>query len=308
MVNTALLLLIRTLINTIYLYWLHDFSVPPAKSLDYSAPLLLSYHNQACKENLPMRPSVIVITGASSGIGAALADLYAAPGVTLGLLGRSGERLAAVTAHCIAKGAAVHTGTADVRDREAINQWLTRFDNTQPIDLLIANAGISAGTGGQGESSQQVRDIFSVNVDGTFNTVLPLIPRMQARRRGQIALMSSLAGIRGLPSCPAYSASKMAVRGFGEGLRGLLKKEGIHVSVICPGYVRTPMTEVNRFPMPFIMTPEKAARIIRSGLAANKAHIAFPRRLYLPLCWASALPSVLIDPFFAALPAKTAME
>jgi len=254
------------------------------------------------------QPSVIVITGASSGIGAALATLYAGPGITLGLLGRDQVRLGDVASRCIAQGAKVEACILDVRDSGGLRQWLTQFNEEHPIDLLVANAGISAGTGGQGESENQVRDIFAINVDGMLNTILPVIPLMQARKHGQIALMSSLAGIRGLPSCPAYSASKMAVRGLGEGLRGVLKKEGIGVSIICPGYIHTPMTEVNEFPMPFIMTAEKAARIIRNGLARGRARIAFPRLLYLPLWWICCLPSLLIDPFFAALPAKTAKK
>src|SRR6185295_9633862 len=104
-------------------------------------------------------------------------------------------------------------------------------------------------------------------------------------RRGQVAVMSSLAGIRGLPSCPAYAASKMCVRGWGEGLRGWLGSHGVEVSVVCPGYVATPMTAINDYSMPFMMSAEKAAGIIARGLAANKARIAFPRRLYWPLWW-----------------------
>jgi short-subunit dehydrogenase len=255
-----------------------------------------------------IRPSVIVITGASSGLGAALALAYAASGVTLGLLGRDGARLNATAAACAAKGAAVETGTADVRDRDAMTKWLAGFDTAHPVDMVIANAGISAGTGGGGESEQQLRDIFAVNVDGVLNTVLPVIPSMQRRKRGKIALISSLAGVRGLPGCPAYSASKMAVRGLGEGLRGVLKDEGIDVNVICPGYIRTPMTNVNDFPMPFMMSAEKAADIIVRGLAKNRPRIAFPLALYLPFWLLSCLPPRLTDPFFAALPRKTAME
>jgi short-subunit dehydrogenase len=253
-------------------------------------------------------PSVIVITGASSGIGAALANAYARPGTTLGLMGRHIERLKSVADNCTDKGAVVQAGVADVRDADAMNEWLTRFDSAHSIDLLIANAGVSAGLGKEGETPEQLRTVLEVNFDGVLNTVLPVLPRMRARKRGQIALMSSLAGLRGIPSCPAYSASKNAVRALGEGWRGLLREDNIKVSVICPGYIHTPMTEVNTFPMPFIISVERAADIIIRGLARNKARIAFPLTLYLPLLFLGALPLWLTDPFFAALPRKTVME
>jgi short-subunit dehydrogenase len=253
-------------------------------------------------------PRTIVITGASSGIGAALAKAYAAPGITLGLLGRDRTRLKEVATACLNKGATAKTGVADVRDYAAMAQLLTEFDKAQPIDLLIANAGISASAGGLYESPEQVRDIFAVNLDGVLNTVSPVIPLMQSRKCGQIAIISSLASIRGLPSCPAYSASKAAVRYYGEGLRGVLGEHGIDVSVICPGYIRTPMTDANTFPMPFIMSADKAASIMKKGLTKGKGRIAFPLALYLPLWWLACLSPAITDPFFAALPRKTAME
>lgn len=253
-------------------------------------------------------PTCIVITGASSGIGAALAKAYAKSGITLGLLGRNGARLDAIAQECIAKGAQVETGIIDICDKGKMRDWLTAFDAKTAVDLLIANAGISAGAGGEIETEQQVRDIFAVNVDGVLNSVLPLISPMQSRKRGQIAIMSSLASVRGLPSCPAYSASKMAVRGLGEGWRGTLNDFGISVNVICPGYIRTPMTAVNSFPMPFIMSAEKAASIMIRGLSNNRPRIAFPLCLFLPLWLIACLPPRVTDPFFAALPRKSAME
>jgi short-subunit dehydrogenase len=246
----------------------------------------------------------IVITGASSGLGAALAKAYAAPDVTLGLMGRDRDRLARTVAACLEKGAKTESGTVDVRDDEIMQEWLEAFDTAHPVDLLIANAGISAGAGGQAESRKTVKDIFATNVNGVVNSVLPVVPRMRARGSGQIAIISSLAGIRGLPGCPAYSASKAAARCFGEGLRGELKKDGIGVSVICPGYIRTPMTDDNDFPMPFIMEADKAAEIIMDGIQKNKSRVAFPLTLYVPLLLLSCLPAAVTDPFFAALPKK----
>lgn len=249
-------------------------------------------------------PRRILITGASSGIGAALARLYAAPGTTLLLTGRDPGRLAAMAADCAGKGATVETATTDVTDRDALAAWLLAQDDITPIDLAVANAGISAGTGGGGETEAQARAIFATNLDGVLNTIHPLVPRMQARRRGQLALMASLAGFRGLPGAPAYCASKAAVRIYGEALRGDLAPHGVGVSVICPGFVRTPMTDVNRFPMPFLMDADRAARIIRRGLARNHARIAFPLGTYA-LSWLIAtIPPILIDPILAALPRK----
>lgn len=252
-------------------------------------------------------PKTIAITGASSGVGAALAVHYAAPGRVLYLQGRDPGRLENTAQTCRNKGATVHTVLLDVTDAVAMQQWLERADDATPIDLVIANAGVSAGTGIHGETGDQVRRIFAVNIDGVINTTQPLIARMVARQRGQIAIMSSLAGLRGLPSCPAYSASKMCVRAYGEALRGWLCKQNVAVSVLCPGYIKTPMTDINNFPMPFLMSAEKAAAKIARGLARNCSRIAFPLALYIPLWLIACLPVALTDPFFSRLPAKPAI-
>ena len=250
-------------------------------------------------------PKHILITGASSGLGAELARTYAAPGVTLALTGRDAARLEAVAEQCRANGASVEAAVLDVTDAAALKGWMLARDDVLPIELAIANAGISAGTGGDTEPVEQVRRIFAVNVDGVMNTVLPLIPRMQARRRGQIALMASMAGFRGFPGAPAYCGSKAAVKIYGEGLRGMLAGSGVEVSVICPGYVRTPMTDRNGFPMPFLMEAGKAARIIRDGLTRNKARIAFPLPILAAVWLLQALPPGLIDPLMRRLPSKS---
>lgn len=246
----------------------------------------------------------ILITGASSGIGAALAREYAAAGTTLHLLGRNSERLQAVANECRAKGAEVRTAKIDVTDKEAMQAYIDKADAQSPLQLVIANAGISAGTGGTQEPPAQVEHIFNVNVNGVLYTVQPAVTHMIARKRGHIAIVSSLAGMRALPSCPAYSASKAAVRYYGDALRGALHAHGVMVSVICPGYVHTPMTAVNDFPMPFVMKAERAAAIIRCGLNRRNARIAFPSLLYIPLCWVASLPIFMTDRLFRRLPAK----
>jgi len=250
-------------------------------------------------------PRSILVTGASSGIGAALAAEYAAPGVTLSLGGRDQGRLAAVAETCRGAGALVHTMAIDVCDQDAMAAWIAKADAHSPLDLVIANAGISAGTGGGGETDAQTRRIFAVNVGGVVNTVLPAIAVLRARRRpGRIAIMASLAAFRGFPGAPAYCASKAAVRVWGEALRGHLHGEGIALSVICPGYIRTPMTAVNAFHMPFLMDADKAARIVRRGLAHGRARIAFPWRFYAIVRLIAALPPAWSDPLLRRLPTK----
>ena len=219
----------------------------------------------------------IVITGASSGIGEALALDYAAPWIALALSGRDAARLQAVAEACRAKGATVDAEQIDVVDKEALAAWLTRFDESHPVDLLIANAGISIDKGNSSiDDFSIIRKTMAVNVDGVFNTVEPLLGRMTARGRGQIAVVSSLAGFIGLPYSASYNASKAAVRVWGESLRYVLKKNGIGVSVICPGFVVTRLTANAPFPMPFLMSAARASAIIRGGLARNKPRIAFP--------------------------------
>ena len=219
----------------------------------------------------------IVITGASSGIGEALALDYAAPGIALALSGRDAQRLDAVAAACRAKGATVDAGRIDVVDRGVLAEWLTKFDDAHPVDLVIANAGISIDKDNSSlDDFSVVRRTLDVNVGGVLNTVEPLVARMMARKRGQIAVVSSLAGFVGLPYSASYNASKAAVRVWGESIRYVLKKSGIGVSVICPGFVVSRMTANAPFPMPFLMTSARASSIIRRGLERNHARIAFP--------------------------------
>ncbi len=140
-----------------------------------------------------------------------------------------------------------------------------------------------------------------------LNIIHPAIEKMKERKTGQIAIISSLAGFRGLPSSPAYSATKSAVRVYAESLRGNLASCGIKVNAICPGYIKTPMTAVNEFPMPFLMEVDKAAQIIKKGLEKNKSRIAFPFPLYFVVWFATLLSTKITDPIFAKLPAKKAL-
>lgn len=248
----------------------------------------------------------ILITGASSGIGAALAVACAAPGRTLHLGGRDADRLNTVATVCRNAGAEAATATVDVTDARTMRDWIETSDARAPLDLVIANAGISGGTARTGsEPPDQVAAIFAVNVDGVVNTVTPALNRMRSRQEGgQIAIMSSLAGFRGFGGAPAYCASKAAIRVYGEGLRNAYATAGIRVSVVCPGFVRSPMTDANAFPMPFLMDAERAAGIILRGLAADRARIAFPWPMYAAAQLMQALPAALADRIGRALPAK----
>ncbi len=237
-------------------------------------------------------PHHVLITGASSGIGAALARRLARPGRLLTLLGRDAQRLEAVAA---ASAGEARVESVDVRDAPAMARAIEGAAEAAPLDLLIANAGISGG---------DAATLMAVNVLGIVNTVEPALAPMRARGSGQIALMSSLAGFRGLPNAPAYCASKAAVRLYGEGLRGRLARDGIGVSVICPGFIRTPLTAANPFPMPLLMEPATAAERIVRGLARNRARIAFPRRLHAFAVLTSLLPAAVVDGLFTRFAAK----
>ena len=255
-------------------------------------------------------PKTILITGGSSGIGQALAEHYAQNGVFLALSGRNGERLAEIADICRNKGAEVTTRQIDVTDKDAMYEWITELYKSRPLDLIIANAGISGGTGGvmNGEPLSQARAIFDTNITGVLNTIDPALQMMHdTGNTGQIAIVSSLAGYRGWPTAPAYSASKGAVRFYGEALRGSLRNTGIEVNVICPGFVKSRMTDANDFHMPMIMSAQKAAQIIAKGLEKNKGRISFP---FLPHCIAwfvGILPDALAQKILAKAPAKPAL-
>lgn len=231
----------------------------------------------------------ILITGASSGIGEALALHYAADGVSLALTGRNRERLEAVAEKCRARGADVSPKIIDVADKPAMQLFINELDDARPLDLVIANAGV--GLPGKDLSAGEIAEkTFAINVNGVFNTIHPALECMKARNGGQIAINSSVSALVGMPGAPAYSASKAAVLHYGEALRGVYAHRGIRINVICPGFVRTRMTAGNRFKMPFLMDSERAARIIARGLAKDKGVIGFPWQTYAAVRLLEILP------------------
>jgi short-subunit dehydrogenase len=250
-----------------------------------------------------MRARTILITGASSGIGRALALAYARAGVSLSLTGRDLQRLENAASAARAQGAEVATGRLDVRDQSAMARWITAEDTRRPFDLVVANAGITTGLAPShlAEDPAAVRAITAINLIGVFNTVEPLIAPMCARGAGQIAFIGSIAGIRGLPYSPAYCATKAAVHAYSESLRGRLEARGVRVSLIIPGFVKTPLNDSIVAIKPLEITDVQAARLIQRGLEKSKSVIAFPKLLYLLSRFARILPVRIVDKIMAGI-------
>lgn len=244
-----------------------------------------------------MSPTHIVITGASRGIGAALAKAYSKKDVHLSLFGRKLSELEIIAKACRELKADVSIYTIDVTQIDLLQKTLIDIDAEKPVDLVIANAGITHYLTADNhlESWLHTKTVFDVNVMGALSTLSPLIPKMCQRKQGQIALISSMAAYYGLPVCPAYSASKSAIKTYGEALRGLLSKEKIKVSVIFPGFVQSNMSDQFLCNKPFLMTADKAAHIIKSGLEKNKARITFPFLLGIGMKFLSILPCFISD-------------
>lgn len=248
-----------------------------------------------------MQPRSILITGASSGIGRALALVYARPGVSLALIGRDPERLEDVASAARAFGAEVSFRKLDVRDQDAMAEWIRAADARHPIDLVIANAGITTGLGpgDAAEDPGSVRAIVGINLIGVLNTVEPLILPMCARGTGQIAFIGSIAGLRGLPYAPAYCATKAAVHAYSESLRGRIEVRGVRVSLIIPGFVKTPLNDGIDAVKPLEITSAEAAILIQRGLERGRAIIAFPRSLYFLARLSRILPVRFVDKVMA---------
>jgi len=244
------------------------------------------------------RTSHVLITGASSGLGAALARRYAADSCRLSLFGRDRARLEDVAAACRERAAAVDIHVCDLRDAEATGRALAAADAHAPVDLLFANAGVGGADalgGPAGEALAQAHAVFETNVLGVINTVAPLLPNLVARRRGHIVVMGSIAGLMGLPHSPAYSASKAAVHTYGEGLRRLLRRSGVWVTVICPGFVETPMSASLSMERPFLWSADRAAAEVARAVARKQRRAIFPWQLGVAAGAARLLPPALVD-------------
>lgn len=240
---------------------------------------------------------VAVITGASSGLGAALAAAYAGPQTALGLVGRNHDRLDKTATACRAAGAMVETVAMDVADGPALAAWLAEFDRAHPVELVVANAGISAGPAPDqpGEPAEATLRQLSTNLLGAVHTIAPLVPPMCARGRGQIVVIASVAAYRGLAYSPGYCASKAGVRAYGEGLRAHLAPHGVGVTVVCPGFFGSPMTERWHGPMPFLLSGDRAARRVKRGIDGGRRRVSFPWPLVVAMRFCDLAPAVIGD-------------
>jgi short-subunit dehydrogenase len=241
-----------------------------------------------------MAPSSAVVTGASRGIGAAVARRLAAPGLHMLLVARDAARLAETAAACAAVGAVVRSAGVDVADGPAMAAMLAEQDAAWPIDFVFANAGISTGRhGGRLEPAERAAAVIRVNLEGVVNTVGPLAEPMAARGRGRIGLVSSIAGLLPLPDTPAYCASKSGLIAYGLALDATLRPRGVSVSVLCPGFIDTDMSGRYAGNKPFQMSAARAADImVEATLKGRRLH-AFPWQLAWLARGAARLPLAL---------------
>ncbi|MBV9926725.1 MAG: SDR family NAD(P)-dependent oxidoreductase [Acidobacteria bacterium] len=223
---------------------------------------------------------VVLITGASSGIGRALALELGRRGARLGLTARRGEELLKLSEEVERAGGEALALPADVRDHAALKEVADKvLEKWGRVDVLIANAGMSSTTAGTRLNASEVGDVITINVLGVVNSVAAVLPSMLERRAGQLVAISSLASYRGLPKSGAYSASKAAVSTLFESLRVDLLKSNIAVTTIHPGFIRTPMTAGRKKKLPFLLEPDDAARRIVRAVERRARTYAFPWQL-----------------------------
>jgi short-subunit dehydrogenase len=248
-------------------------------------------------------PLRVVITGASSGIGRALAHEYAKRGAALALIARRGDLLARIAGSLPVRS---YTYTADVRDARALAGIAEDFIGRVGCpDVVIANAGVSAGTlTGNPQDNQVFEEIMAINVTGMMLTFQPFIEPMKARKHGTLAGIASIAGFRGLPGAAAYSASKAAAISYLESLRVELRGSGVSVVTICPGYIATPMTDSNPYRMPFLIDVDVAARKIAGAIARRRRLYVLPWQMAVVGWFMRRLPRPLYDSLFSRAPHK----
>lgn len=245
------------------------------------------------------------ITGASSGIGAAVAEKLALAGTHVVLAARRGEALEALAAEIRGRGGKAEVAPLDVRDVEAARAEVVRWDQALGgLDLVLANAGVGEAERASELTWSAVEDVLRVNALGAIATLFAGLTCMLPRRAGTLAAVSSLAAYRGFPTSGAYAASKACLSTFLETLEVDLAQSGIRVVDIRPGFVRTPMTARNDGPMPFLMDVEPAAERIVRGLARGQALVAFPLPMWFAVAVAQSLPNALWRRIARRLPYK----
>lgn len=244
-------------------------------------------------------PGRVFITGASSGIGAALAHRYATRGAVLGLVGRRKDALQSLADALPGQGHQVYP--LDVRDRAALRAAALDFLAGGPVDRVIASAGISAGTLTDAPEDFAVfQAIFDTNLLAMVATFEPFIASMRARRQGVLVGIGSVAGVRGLPGAGAYSASKAAVRAYCESLRVELYSSGVQVVTLAPGFIATPMTAHNPYRMPFLMSVERFAEQAVRAIEAGDRYRVIP----WPMAWVGRLLRLVPDALYDAVASR----
>ncbi len=245
----------------------------------------------------------VFITGASSGLGAALARHYAAQGQTLGLLARRADRLHSLVASLPGQH---HVYAVDVCDRDALHAAAHHFQaQVGFVDTVIASAGISAGTLTECEDDFSVFSaIMQTNVIATVSSFEPFVAGMKARRAGTLVGIASVAGVRGLPGAGAYSASKAAVATYCESLRLELKPHDVHVVTIAPGYIQTEMTAQNPYSMPFLMDADAFAVRAAKAIASDRSYVVIPWQMGVVAKMMRLLPNWLYDRLAVDAPRK----
>lgn len=248
-------------------------------------------------------PPKVVVTGASSGLGLALARHYLGCGAMVAAIARRDELLQALAAEFPEQ---VYCYALDVRDASAMQKAADDFIARAGVpDIVIANAGVSAGTLTEhAEDLEAFRQIMNVNVLGMVQTFQPFLVPMRAARQGTLAGIASVAGFRGLPGAGAYSASKAAAISYLESLRTELHGSGVKVVTICPGYIRTPMTDINPYPMPFLLEADEAARRMARAIQRQTTFTVIPWQMGLVGRMLGLLPRWLYDRLFAHAPHK----
>ena len=237
-----------------------------------------------------------IITGATSGIGRELAELLSGRGYRVSLLARRGDLLGEVQPTLQARERECLVFECDVSDPAVVRHAVDRtIESWGPIDLAIANAGIGYPTFARKFVFEEARAIMRTNVEGTMTLFAATIPGMVERGMGRFVGVASLAGLRGLPGSSTYSASKAAMQAFLEASRVELLGTGVGVTIVNPGFIETPMTEKNRFPMPFLMKVSEAAEIIAEGIESGRREVNFPLPTVLMTRAIRLLPNAIFD-------------
>ncbi|MCZ2343777.1 MAG: SDR family NAD(P)-dependent oxidoreductase [Bacteroidales bacterium] len=222
----------------------------------------------------------VIVTGASGGIGWALAQQLAAQGARVGAIARRAEQLAELEQSVRMTGGTIATAVGDVGDREAIHAAVRSLtEKLGPIDVMIANAGVGVPSGADPMQVHNVETMMRVNFLGVVYSLETVLPEMLRRRSGHLVAISSMAAYKGLPGSAGYCASKAAVSSYCEGLRIELRSRGVAVTTVCPGFIDTPMTAKNDRAMPFLMSADRAARRILRALERRPAVYDFPKRM-----------------------------